>query len=92
MTGKIWQFMNKIVSEFRFLFYSFISLSLTSLGQGLKGILYEIGIRFGDSGMCVSICRVIFLRVWGKTIVFKYLSFLTWKINVAQSLLPREGL
>lgn len=71
MTGKIWQFMDKIVSEFRFPCCSFRSLSLTSLGQGLKGILYKIGICFGDSGTCISICRVIFLPVGGENNSFQ---------------------
>lgn len=92
MTGEIWQFMNKILSEFRFLFQSFISLSLTSLGQGLTGILYKLGICFGDSGMCFNIWRVILFPVWGGTIVFKYLPCLTWKINIAQCILPQGSL
>lgn len=53
MTGEIWQFMNKILSEFRFLFQSFISLSLTSLGQGLTGILYKLGICLAVASLTV---------------------------------------
>ena len=44
---------------------SFVSLAVTSLGQGLQAFHTELVDVFGDSGTCFSIWTVIFSPVCG---------------------------
>ena len=66
MTGEIWQFTHKILSQFPSLFSLFVSLAVTSLGQGLQAFHTELVDVFGDSGTGFSIWTVIFPPVCGE--------------------------
>ena len=67
MTGELQQFTHKILSQFHCLFSSFVSLAVTSLGQGLQAFHTELPDVFHDTSTRFSIWTVIFSSVyWGE--------------------------